>query len=74
MLRRKELITQKRDITHAYRVVHKEADVLPGVVIILNPPKCASNRGQVPGALKAYKDLNRLAISKVKKRGSDSII
>ncbi|NCB02383.1 MAG: class I SAM-dependent rRNA methyltransferase [Spirochaetia bacterium] len=38
-------------------------------VIILDPPKLASTKGQVPNALKAYKDLNRLAISKVKRGG-----
>ena len=38
-------------------------------VMILDPPKLASTKGQVPNALKAYKDLNRLAISKIKKGG-----
>lgn len=38
-------------------------------VIILDPPKLAATKGQVAHALKAYKDLNRLAISKVKKGG-----
>ncbi len=38
-------------------------------VIILDPPKLAATKSQVPQALKAYKDLNRLAISKVKRGG-----
>jgi 23S rRNA (cytosine1962-C5)-methyltransferase len=38
-------------------------------LIIIDPPKLAANKGQVAHALKAYKDLNRLAIEKVKKGG-----
>ena len=38
-------------------------------VIILDPPKLAATKSQVPQALKAYKDVNRLAISKIKKGG-----
>ncbi len=38
-------------------------------VIIVDPPKLASVKSQVPQALKAYKDLNRLAFEKVRKGG-----
>ena len=38
-------------------------------LIVLDPPKLAQTKKQVPGALRAYKDLNRLAIEKVRKDG-----
>jgi len=38
-------------------------------LIIVDPPKFASTKSQVPQALKAYKDLNRLAFEKVKTGG-----
>lgn len=38
-------------------------------LIILDPPKLAQTKGQVEGALRAYKDLNRLAIGKIRRGG-----
>jgi 23S rRNA (cytosine1962-C5)-methyltransferase len=38
-------------------------------LIVLDPPKLARTRNQVEAAEKAYKDINRLAIQKVKKGG-----
>ncbi|MDD2297413.1 MAG: class I SAM-dependent rRNA methyltransferase [Sphaerochaetaceae bacterium] len=38
-------------------------------LIILDPPKLAQTKSQVPNALRAYKDLNRLAIQKIRKNG-----
>ncbi len=38
-------------------------------VIILDPPKLAQTKGQVEKASKAYKDLNRLAMEKIKNGG-----
>lgn len=37
--------------------------------IVLDPPKLAQTKGQVEGALRAYKDLNRLAMLKIRKGG-----
>lgn len=38
-------------------------------LIILDPPKLAQTKAQVDGALRAYKDLNRLAIQKIRDGG-----
>lgn len=38
-------------------------------LIVLDPPKLAHTKAQVDGALRAYKDLNRLAIQKVTRGG-----
>ena len=38
-------------------------------LIILDPPKLARTKAQVEGALRAYKDLNRLAIEKIASGG-----
>jgi len=38
-------------------------------LIIIDPPKLASTKAQTEGALKAYKDLNRLAMEKIRHNG-----
>ena len=38
-------------------------------LMILDPPKLAQTKAQAEGALKAYKDLNRLAMQKIKSGG-----
>jgi len=38
-------------------------------VIILDPPKLAKTKGQLENAQKAYKDLNRVAMTKIKNGG-----
>jgi len=38
-------------------------------LIIIDPPKLASTKAQTDGALKAYKDLNRLAMERIRHNG-----
>ena len=38
-------------------------------LIIIDPPKLASTKAQTEGALKAYKDLNRLAMERIRHNG-----
>lgn len=38
-------------------------------MMVLDPPKLAQTKGQVEGALRAYKDLNRLAMQKIRAGG-----
>ncbi|NCC65010.1 MAG: class I SAM-dependent rRNA methyltransferase, partial [Spirochaetia bacterium] len=38
-------------------------------LMILDPPKLAQTKAQAEGALKAYKDLNRLAMQKIRNGG-----
>lgn len=38
-------------------------------LIILDPPKLAKTKGQLENAMKAYKDLNRVAMKKIKDNG-----
>jgi 23S rRNA (cytosine1962-C5)-methyltransferase len=38
-------------------------------MVILDPPKLARTKNQVDGALRAYKDLNRLAMMKLRQNG-----
>lgn len=38
-------------------------------MIVLDPPKLAQTKAQVEGALRAYKDLNRLAMEKIRRGG-----
>ena len=38
-------------------------------IIILDPPKLAQTKGKLEGALRAYKDLNRVAMMKIKNGG-----
>jgi 23S rRNA (cytosine1962-C5)-methyltransferase len=60
------------------RMVVQQADVFQYLrdmrpdtfdMIVLDPPKLAHTKAQVDGALRAYKDLNRLAIQKVPRGG-----
>lgn len=46
-------------------------DIEPNIydMIVLDPPKLAQTKGQVEGALRAYKDVNRLAMQKIRKGG-----
>jgi len=55
----------KADIFRQMRLIEKDKYD----VIILDPPKLASTKAQADKAAKAYKDLNRLAMEKIKNGG-----
>ncbi len=55
----------KADIFRQMRLIDKDKYD----VIILDPPKLAPNKAQADKAAKAYKDLNRLAMEKIKNGG-----
>ena len=59
------LTTRQEDVFAYLRAMERDHYDL----IILDPPKLAQTKAQVDGALRAYKDLNRLAIQKIRSGG-----